>query len=251
MESSSAKFRKWQTNSEPIHRACDSRHTQIRPPTLPVANVSGQAAHRGKFEPVYLKGKGRLMNLSQEALALACAAALAGCTTGPIMSTDLNPPGYSWTFAEQSPPNNAPQTVTSGFDPTPPGTVISPGVDYLVVYHATSNAGLKSIAMTANLTVACSGRGGPYTISNPYNVTIPLQPITFAPLPSQQAYTDAFYPYYFSWANGPAAIAYNACAKAGSAFLPLIGSTTYGGSATTVNGVPNATSYVRLRVPPP
>jgi hypothetical protein len=169
---------------------------------------------------------------------LACL--VSGCSTGPGSTTNQNPPIPSWLVTDQT-TRSQPVTVT------PAGSsiteFINPGDDYVVTFQATSASGIKSISLSGSGEVICHDNKAPYSEGKPFKFTIPAQTIALSPQPGGQVFTQGLNPFFFFWsptqgepaANEPAASAFTACGSQ----VPLLGTTTYTGQATTVAGVSN------------
>jgi hypothetical protein len=178
------------------------------------------------------------------ALIVAAACFLAGCPTGPVSTTNPNPPSVSWTIYDQ-----ATRQSQSGLVPAGSGVTvfITPGDNYMTVFEASSPGGLKSLTLSGSGKVICSNNKAPYTESSPFTYSIAASTITL-PVNSGQAVTQAPFPYVFLWgfgpslktggppSEGPAGEAYTKCGSA----VPLLGTTTYSGQATTQSGVSNS-----------
>ena len=163
-----------------------------------------------------------------------------GCSTGPGSTTNPNPPTSTWSILDQTTHLNLDGLSPAGSSLT---VFINPGDNYLVNFTATSSSGVKSITLSGSGEVICHNNKPPYNEAKPFKYNIPTQTISLAPQPGGQVFTQAFNPFFFFWAlskgeppsSEPAASAYTACREQ----VPLLGTTTYTGQATTDSGVSN------------
>ncbi len=181
----------------------------------------------------------RIVIASYTALALAAASFFSGCTTGPVQTNNPNPPSGSFLVTDQETHTHLSVTPAGG---SPVTVFIKPGDDYVVTYQAASPSGIKSITMSGSGEVICSNNQPPYDERDPFKYSIPAQTIDLSPLPGQQVFTQAVNPFFFFWNPGPegepafTGPAASAFAKCGTK-VPLLGTTTYTGKATTDSGV--------------
>jgi hypothetical protein len=184
--------------------------------------------------------------IPQGALITMAACLFSGCTTGPGSTTDTTPPTPSWSLADQTSGNHLDGIVPAGSSIT---IFINPGDNYIANFTATSSAGIKSITLSGSGEVICHNNQPPYNEAKPYKYTIPAQTITLGKQPDGTFFTQAFNPFFFFWAptkgepaaNAPASSAWKSCGDQ----VPLLGTTTYTGQATTEAGVSNpATSLM-------
>jgi hypothetical protein len=61
-------------------------------------------------------------------------------------------------------------------------------------------------------------------------------------MPGNQAYTQGFFPYAFSWSNGPAQAAFSRCGSD----TPLLGTTTFTGQSATESNVSSGASSLSV-----
>jgi hypothetical protein len=167
-----------------------------------------------------------------------------GCTTSPNV-----PLSTSWSLLASATGKTA-QIDGSGGDPT---VFINAGDQYMVVFQVSSPSGIKNITLSGTGDVACNDKSDPNTIAIPPRVfNLPLQP-------NQQAFTQASNPYLFVWSkipafktnpeiDGPALAEFNQCDAKNSSLVPLVGTTTYTGQATTYPGAasPSYTLHVAI-----
>jgi hypothetical protein len=140
------------------------------------------------------------------------------------------------------------QNINGGGSPT---AFINPGDEYLVAFHATSSAGIQTITLSGQGSVICSNNKPPFTEANPFTYSIGPSTITLSP-PAGQVYTQAANPFGFIWGEtnppgqppfkGPTFPALTQCGSN----VPLLGTTTYTGTATTNSNV--SSSPVQLKV---
>jgi hypothetical protein len=172
---------------------------------------------------------------------------LSGCPTGPGSTTNPTPPTPTWSILDQT-------TRSSVNNLAPAGSLITafitPGDDYLVTFHATSSSGIKNITLSGSGEVICHNDQPPFNEASPFKYTIPAQRITLSPQAGGQVFTEAPNFFFFYWApqNGmppataPASTAFTQCRDQ----VPLFGTTTYTGQATTDSGVTNAPSNLAI-----
>ena len=188
----------------------------------------------------------RVAIASYSAVVLIATWVFTGCPTGPVQTTNPTPPNTSWSILDQ--------TTRQSQNLVPAGSVgtvfITPGDNYMVVFQATSPSGIKSTSLSGKGSVICHNNKPPYSESNAYAYTIADQTITLGVQSGSQAFTQVPNPYFFLWGpgpppmqgqpafNGPALTAYEKC----GAQIPLLGTTTYTGVATTFSGVSSAPS---------
>jgi hypothetical protein len=192
----------------------------------------------------------RLLIPTCTALVLIATCVLTGCPTGPIQTNNPAPPTTSWSILDQ--------TTRLSQNLTPAGSgitvFITPGDNYMVVFQATSPSGIKTTSLSGKGSVICHNNRPPYSESDPFAYTIPDQTITPTVQPGQQAFTQVPNPYFFLWGpgpppaqgqpafNGPALTAYEKC----GAQLPLLGTTTYTGVATSFSNVSSSPSSLSV-----
>jgi hypothetical protein len=160
------------------------------------------------------------------------------CTTGPVSTTNTTPPSVQWVLDDQTTHQRQTLAATGGTATA----FISPGDEYLVVLQANATGGIKSITLGASGEAICNGARGHYTEAHPFKYTIKSQTLVFAELAHKQVYTEALFPYFFDWTTGPTAPAISLCASA----VPLYGTTSYQGSATSYAGVSSGTSGLNV-----
>jgi hypothetical protein len=170
---------------------------------------------------------------------------LTACPTGPGQNANSNPASLSFSLYDDS-IRQSQNGMPAGAGSSGLTFFIAPGDEYLVVLQAASPSGIKSITMSGAGSVICGNNMPPYTRTQPFKYTIPATTITLNALPNGQVYTQASNPYSFLWGagptvngkpfNGPTLPALNACGSS----VPLLGTTTYTGTATTAPGVTSA-----------
>ena len=148
------------------------------------------------------------------------------------------PPTVYWVLDDQT--TGKSQTIT------PAGNMvtafINPGDNYLVAFEAQEAGGIKTISLGAQGEAICNGNRGAYTEANPYQYTIPNQTLTFTELANKQAYTQAFFPYFFSLQATASSTAVSACGSQ----VPMFGTTTYNGQATNYGGASSGTTSLAV-----
>jgi hypothetical protein len=181
------------------------------------------------------------------ALLLTAGLVLTGCPPSTPAPSN-NPPVVSWSLYDLA--TRQTQNVNGGGSPT---VNIAPGDEYLVAFHANSPAGIQSLTLSGKGSVICNNNKPPFTESNPFTFSIGPTTITLTP-PAGQVYTDGANPYGFIWNEvtppgqptfkGPTFPAFSQCSQ--NSNVPLLGTTTYTGTATTVSNV--SSSPVQLKV---
>src|ERR1700753_268809 len=97
---------------------------------------------------------------------------LTGCTpSAPAPSN--NPPSVSWSLYNLA--TRPTQNILGGGSPT---VNISPGDEYMVTFHASSPAGIRSLTLSGKGTVICKNNNPPITESNPFTFSIAPTTIT-------------------------------------------------------------------------
>jgi len=183
----------------------------------------------------------RIQALAGLALIPMAACLFSGCPTGPGSTTNTTPPTPSWSILDQTSQGALDNIVPAGSSIT---VFINPGDNYMATFHAASPSGIKSITLSGSGSVICHNNQPPFNEASPFKYTIPTQTIVLAPQPGGQFFTEAANPFFFTWAlfkgeaagNAPAS---PALAKCGDQ-VPLLGTTTYVGQATTEAGATSA-----------
>ena len=193
----------------------------------------------------------RIQVLAGMAIIPLAACLFSGCPTGPGSTTNTTPPTPTWSISDHT--NPVPLTGIA-----PAGSLVTafikPGDDYSVTFTATSSSGIKSITLSGSGEVICHNNQPPFNEASPFKYTIPAQTITLSPQPGGQVFTQAFNPFFFFWAlnnaapatSSPAMTAFTTCGDQ----VPLLGSTTYTGQATTFAGASNPASSLRVTTCP-
>jgi hypothetical protein len=166
------------------------------------------------------------------AIALPSYGLLVSCSTGPVQTNNPVPPSVTWVLYNTN-TGTRHQTVPAGMTLV---DFINPGDNYDVAFWADEAGGIKTITLSATGTAICSGNHAPYTMSNPFNYSIPSQTVTLQ-VTNGQAYTHAAFPYYFNWQTGVTAAAVTAC----GANVPMLGTTIYKGKATNFGNTSTGT----------
>lgn len=167
-----------------------------------------------------------------------------GCSTGPAQKANPDPPSTSWSLLDSA---TAKTQQASGPESN---LFINPGDQYMVVFQASSQSGIKNITLSGTGDIACHDKSLPKSIMIPAAViNVPLQP-------NQQVFTQASNPYLFVWSkippspsnpefDGPALAEFNQCNAKNPPLVPLLGTTTYTGQATYY-GVPSSSSLLHV-----
>ena len=178
-------------------------------------------------------------------LILIVAVLCTGCSTGPVQNANPVPPSASWSLLDSA-------TGLTQQAMGPASTVfINPGDQYMVVFQASSPSGIKNITLSGTGDVACHDK------SLPNSIAIPAAVINLSLQPGQQAFTQASNPYLFVWSkippsptnpefDGPALAEFNQCNAKHPPLVPLLGTTTYTGLATTYSGVASSSSLLHV-----
>jgi hypothetical protein len=176
-------------------------------------------------------------------LIAAAACIFTGCPTGPGSTTNTTPAAPSWSILDQTTGGSQNNLVPAGSSIT---VFINPGDNYMATFLASSASGIKSITLSGSGSVICHNNAAPFSEASPFKYTIPAQPIVFAPQPGGQFFTAASDPFLFTWALSPKEAAGNAPASSALSGcrdqVPLLGTTTYTGQATTEANVTSAAS---------
>jgi len=193
--------------------------------------------HKATFSALRALSANRKVSMVYGTMILTAACLFPGCTTGPT-TTKSNPVNPSFNFADLVAPRKLGQNPQYNIVPIPTTTqnriFINADDNYVVTFVAQSTSGIKTITLSGSGGVACS-TGSPST-----SFTIPPQTIDLSVQPGGQVFTEGIDPYYFFWApiegepsyNEPVKTFYTRCGAA----VPLIGTTTYSGSATSFDG---------------
>jgi hypothetical protein len=172
---------------------------------------------------------------------------LTGCPpSNPVPNN--NPPAVSWSLYDLA--TRQTQNI-NGAGAGTPTVFVNPGDEYMVTFHATSTAGIQSITMSGQGKVICNGNKPPYTEANPFPYSVAPTTITLSP-PAGQVYTQAANPYGFIWGevNPPGQPPYfgptfPALTKCGNN-VPLLGTTTFTGTATTNSNVSSSPTQLNV-----
>lgn len=188
-----------------------------------------------------------IQTMARWSLVPTVACLFSGCSTGPGSTTNPAPPAPSWSVSDQTT-----HGILSGLVPAGTGftVFITTGDDYIVTFKATSSSGIKTTTLSGSGEVICNNNQPPYNEEKPFKYSIPAQTITLSPLPNGQVFTEGVNPFFFFWAPTtgqpalytPASSAYTACGSQ----VPLRGTTTYTGQATTDAGVSSAASSISV-----
>jgi hypothetical protein len=182
-------------------------------------------------------------------LILITALLLTACNTGPVQNNNPNPPSTGWALLDSA--TGTTQNVAGGNGAT---VFVNPGDQYMVVFQANSSSGIKTITLSGAGSVICHNNQLPFNEANPFKYNIPPAVINLPLQPNQQAFTQASNPFLFVWSkippsppnnpgiNGPALAAFTQCGGQ----VPLLGTTTYTGQATTYSGISSAPAALNV-----
>jgi hypothetical protein len=187
-------------------------------------------------------------------LILFVAALCTGCSTGPVQAKP-DPPSTNWYLLDW----NLSGTPQQGNGPEFT-LFINPGDQYMVIFQATSLNGIKNITLSGTGDVHCNDGSLPAPPTPP-TFTIPPVVINLPLQPNQQAFTQALNPYSFIWSkipatptnaeiDGPALTEFNQCNAKSPTLVPLLGTTTYTGQATSYSGMASSSTLMHVTTCP-